>query len=67
VTTPADEINAAADKWRRTHPDDELAHALADLLDAEARHWAAVYVGQPMSDHAHHALTVARHINQEQQ
>jgi len=62
--TPAGELRAAAARWRRTHPDDGLAHALADLLDFEADlHDRAPHTTvQPRLERT---LTVAPLINQE--
>jgi hypothetical protein len=77
VTTPAEELRAAAARWRTTHPDDGLAHALADLLGALAddadmcdrinnRRPADEYATRVMYAPATtRALAVARLINQE--
>jgi hypothetical protein len=62
--TPADEIRAAADTWRRTHPGDELAHAFAGLLEDHACTWDpdpdAIQTWDARFDRA---LAVARAIN----
>jgi hypothetical protein len=76
--TPADELRTAAARWRTTHPDDGLAHALADLLGALADDAAMcdrINNRQPDNPYGTRvmyapattrALAVARLINQEQ-
>ncbi len=74
TTNPADEIRAAATALRPSSPSvaahtvavrlaPAVADLLADWLDLEAAHRAAVDVGQPLGERDAAALALARAIN----